>query len=167
MKRGFIFGLTALLALLLTVGCVSFLSATSVCDRVPEGTRSVVCEVAAELRTTPEQVSTVLKLANLAGLSSNAYTASHAAAFVDELTGLVEFLRDSGSITYRQIVSAVLERYYTLPPEVQALFVVADDVVHIESQVVNGLLLSDFDFGLLLSHLAQQRAILAPFMEQK
>lgn len=157
--------LGALCALLFTIfGCAGFPARPSVCDAVPQDSYSAICQAAETMHATPEDVATILKLANVAALSGHVYTARQADVFIDELSAFLTAARQNGGITYGALVAAAMQRYGALPPEVQAVFIVLDGAVAVDAPAVTSLLLSDYDYGLLLGHLQQQKALLAPFL---
>lgn len=145
-------------------GCAGVQTGQSVCDTVPEGSYSAICQAADVMGTRPEDVATILKLANVAALAGNVYTALQADAFIDEVRAYLVQTRDQGGITYADAVNAALARYGLLPPEVQAVFIVLDGAVSIDAPEVTALTLSNYDYDMLLGHMDQQKALLAPFL---
>jgi hypothetical protein len=140
--------------------CASVQTKPSVCDTVPEGEHSVICDLAEKSGTTPEMIAGVLKLANVGGLSGKLYTAQEASVFLDGIILTLETLEEG--ITYTDAVKYILLKMEGLTPEVQALFIVLDDFTGYQFETPQ--LLSDFDINLLLTHLKEQKALLAPFL---
>lgn len=146
--------------------CASPQIKPSICDTVPEGEHSVICDLAGKANTTPEMVSGVLKLANVGGLSGKLYTAQQANIFIEEIISALEAVKEQGTgLTYEDAVKYIITKVSGLTPEVQSLFVIMNDFTQYSFETPQ--ILSDFDIGLLLTHLREQRMILAPFLIQK
>lgn len=148
---------------LLASGCVTTTQTSSVCDRIPPGQYSVVCQVAEHLGQPPEKVAAVLKVANLAGLASEAYTAQRARDFIAELRDFVVASKGT-SLTYAALVRYATTKYASLPPEVQASMIILQSAAGVQVEGLDGLLLSDYDFQLITGHLDEQMQIILPFL---
>ncbi len=149
---------------LLVCACATnFASNESVCAKIPDGQTSVICQISEKVNVTPEAVSGVLKIANLAGVASKTYTVSQALAFIDRMEIILKDVQISG-ITYADFVIFITKEYNALPPEVQALFVILEDFKLIDIPEIQLVKLTDYDFGMISRHFAAQRKVLMPFL---
>ena len=178
-NQGFTKSVGWAMVLLFTFLCVGILSTMhfqscattgvqkpSVCDTIPEGQTSVICDLSAQVGQPPETVAGILKIANIGALSGHLYTAQQAALFIDEAIGFLEIIQENNSeLTYMVVVQYILQKLEIMPPEVQAIFVVLEDFMHYDFGGIR--ILSPFDIDLLLKHLHDQKAILAPFVVVK
>jgi len=138
-------------------GCAINQQAPSVCDTLEPG-QSVICDMADKVGQRPETVASFLKLGNVAGLSGKLYTAQQADKFISDTINHLKSL--TGGLTYAQAVKYVITTLAGLSPEVQSLFIVLDDFIAIDTNEV----LTSIDIEMLITHLQQQKAIVAPFI---
>jgi hypothetical protein len=149
-----------LVMFLILVGCATTQQPPSVCDNKPD---SVICQVAAKVGQTPEQMAQVLKIANITALMNDVYTAQEAAAFVADLQAFVKTCRESQA-TYATVISYVVLRYNKLPPKVQIAFLLLQTVAGVQVEGLNDRPLTDDDYDMLEYHLNQQMQIITPFL---
>jgi hypothetical protein len=147
----------------LFIGCAAADVPESVCDRIPPGEYSVICRLADRLGQSPEQVSAVLRVANLAGLASDAYTARQARVFIVELQEFLQGSTDRG-LTYAGLLDYATGKYLDLPPEVQASLIVLRSVGGLRAPELEQVLLSGYDYRLLEAHLDEQMRLVTPFL---
>lgn len=151
--------------LALFVGCGSVQVATPVCDAIPDGSYSVICQLADKIGTTPETAAAMLKVANTVSLAADVYTAQQASLFVSEMRKYINTARDQG-VTFAVAYAALEKKYGSLPAKVQSAFVSLEDVLKIDVSATDiaDIILSDYDYVLLLKHLDAQDRVIAPFL---
>lgn len=152
--------------IVLLAGCSALgiqLKPSDWCAKIPAGSYSVICQISDKVGTSPEAVAATLKIANIAMLEE-VYTARQADEFIIKLQAAAKAARESNGATYKQLVQYILARYKILSPKVQAALVVLDDFVEIDAPEIQAQLLSDYDWDGIEKHLADQRAIIAPFL---
>ena len=136
------------------------------CANIPEGSYSVICEISHKMGQEPEDIASVLKLANLTSLTTDVYAAAEAKAFIVDVREYVENARKiSTGFTYKELVQYVVAKYSLLPKKVQALLIVLDDYVAIDDGEISVKCLSDYDFGMIDYHLEEQDRIADVFLE--
>lgn len=144
------------------VGCLST-STSSVCDSVPVGQSSIICDAAKEIGISPESLSQVLILANMAALEADVYIANEAYIFIENAE---KALRASQTdVTYGQVISYLLREYSGLSPAAQGVFAVIDPLqglVNMEEYAPK--LLSEYDVSLLLRHLSKQKSVIRAYL---
>lgn len=134
----------------------------SVCEKIPDGEASVICEVAATMGVTPEAVSNFILLANTTGLVTEAYTAAEADAVLDTVEKFVKEGQGSG-LTYSGLIQAALAYHGTLTPKMQATFIVMQEFMEVP-EVPGGKILTGYDYKLIFAALEKQRRVVAPFL---
>ena len=156
-----------LLVAFMLVGCATTgVQKPSVCDTIPEGQTSIICDLSKQTGQPPEVVAGILKIANIGALSGHLYTAQQAALVIDEAIGFLEIIQENNSeLTYVVVVQYILTKLEIMPPEVQAIFVVLEDFMYHDFGGIR--ILSPFDIGLLLKHLKEQKLFIAPFVLAK
>lgn len=156
MKRFLMVVLAVVMAF--TVGCSGMMAMKdSVCHRIPEGETSVICEAAFALNIAPENMASILKLANTGALYADAYTAQQALKFLDEVEQFLIKAQAVG-LTYVAVAEAAKHKYGELPGKVQAAFIILEDFLEVPQPIADKLL-TDFDFKLLLGDLQEQRRV--------
>jgi hypothetical protein len=134
-----------------------------VCDTIPEGQTSVICDLAHKVGQSPETVAGILKLGNVAALAGHLYTAHEASLFIDITINHLKFIQANGDgLTYMSAVQYVLNALSGLSPETQAVFIILEDFMYFDFGEIR--VLSDFDIGMLLKHLNDQKMLIAPFL---
>ena len=146
------------------VGCATTgVQKPSVCDTIPDGQTSVICDLAKQVGQSPETVAGILKLGNIASLAGHLYTAQEASLFIDMVIDYLKFTQANGTgVTYMFAVEYILYTFSFMSPEAQAVFIILQDFMNFDFGETR--LLSDFDIGLLLKHLNDQKALIAPFL---
>jgi len=147
------------------IGCAGTNIKPSVCDNIPEGSYSVICDISNHLKMQPEYVSAILKVGNLAGLASNVYTAQQASAFVDDIRRYLTNAELGNGLLYATLLEYGKRKYQTLPATVQAAIIILEDFTTIDLSIIPGSerMLSAYDFGMLHKHLDKQDVIILPF----
>jgi hypothetical protein len=161
MHRIFSFLLALMLFFFCLVGC-TIQRGLPVCEQIPEGETSAICEVAAAQGVSPESVSNIILFANLTGLVTEAYTAPEAAAVIDTVETYIVGVQKTG-VTYQALIQAVLIYHGTLTPKMQAAFIVLQEFM-VVPEVQGEKLLTEYDFKLILAALDKQRRVIAPFL---
>jgi len=163
--RGILSALFALIFFcLVCAGCAGFgVKTSSVCSNIPEGTTSVICSTATALNVSPEAVSSIITVSNMAGLVSGAYTAEEAIVVIDTMDAFVVSVQKNGGITYISLIQMALSYYNTLSPKMQAAFIVLQEFITVPD-ALGGELLTDYDYTLILAALAKQRLAVTPFL---
>ncbi|MBN1840799.1 MAG: hypothetical protein JW883_00755 [Deltaproteobacteria bacterium] len=134
-----------------------------VCDQIPEGETSTICEISVRVGQKPETVAGVLKVTNLALLAEDVYTAQQALDFIEDVeTRLNEAKTAGNGVSYVSAIDYVRNRFLALPAKVQAFLVVVSDFTEVD--IGSDKFLTNYDIDLLLEHLDKQRAIVAPFL---
>lgn len=149
----------AVLTVVFLAGCATMQPPVSICEGKPD---SVICRVAGKAGQTPEQMAQVLKVANIAALTGDVYTARQAAAFVEDLQEFVRVCRETQA-TYADVVLYVLAKYEALPPKIQVAFVLLQTVAGVQVEGLNDTILTDDDYDMLAHHLNQQMQIISSF----
>jgi len=153
--------LIPLIAILFLVGCAT----GNICNKVPEG-ESVICDATDSIGVSPESLSNILVIVNVAALEKSIWTAREAMEFVEEAEKLLkEAKKWNNLITYGDVVDYLLRAYSGLSPRVQAVFVVIDpltSLTSIEYQMPQ--FLSEFDIDMLLAHLDKQKYIISLYL---
>ena len=162
MKTAVIFIVISLLFIF--TGCATTgVQKPSVCDTIPEGQTSVICDLSSQVGQSPETVAGILKLGNVAGLAGHLYTAQEASLFIDITIDHLKFIQaNGGGLTYMSAVQYILNSLSIMSPEAQAVFIILEDFMNFDFGEIR--LLSDFDIGLLIKHLNDQKAIITPFV---
>ncbi len=134
---------------------------TSVCNDIPVGETSVICEIATDIDVSPEYVIYVLKIGNVTALATEVYTAKKALAFVEDLQLFLTDAQRKG-LTYAAIIQYAKVRYKELPEKVQIAFVVLQEFVNPPDEVATKLL-TDYDYSILQTGLSEQSDVIRPF----
>jgi hypothetical protein len=134
------------------------------CDKVPADSYSLLCQIAHKYNTEPEDVAGVLELGNIAGLSSNLYTAEQAIAFIDDLEDDAKQAKEIGTVTWDLFVIDLVAKYKDLPPTVKALFVLQKDYLNVDLPGINITPLSQYDWDGIISRLEKQKALARIFI---
>ena len=103
------------------------------CANIPEGSYSVICEISHKMGQEPEDIASVLKLANLTSLTTDVYAAAEAKAFIVDVREYVENARKiSTGFTYtRSWFNTSWPNTACFPKRFKPLLIVLDDyVVH-------------------------------------
>lgn len=135
---------------------------------VPEAQNSVICQVSKKINVSPENLSKVLLIANVAMLESeskdpNKTVAKEAYSFVTKAKAKLESI--VGDLTYGDVVNYLLNTYKILPARVQAIFVVIDPLQDVVNQnIYFNKVLSSYDIQLLIRHLNKQEIIIKAYM---
>ncbi|MCK9325015.1 MAG: hypothetical protein M0P69_05925 [Bacteroidales bacterium] len=128
------------------VGCGTLQVKNPVCENAPEC--SLICQKIPE----PESVDLLLKLANDEMLYRGTYTVAQASDFLDRIEGYVMDIT-----TYSGLILAVNRELELLPLLIRnKLFILADATYEINV----ALPICDFDRGLILKEIAEQRKML-------
>lgn len=158
--------LAAFVACFLISGCVTMKGPNdSYCSSIQEGQYSVLCLVAERLNSTPEAAAAILKLSNVTMLATDKYSAREALGFIDGIDIYLKQMEFTG-VTYKMVMQAFMSRYAKLTPAVQSLFVVFEGAVKIDVPEITMLPLTVLDFSKIYNHLAEQRAVIMPFLLQ-
>lgn len=145
-------------------GCVTaIIPQEGVCDKIPEGSYSVICQIAEKMGTTPETMAGLLKVGNLAGLATSAYDANQASAFIEDLKTFLENSKAQG-LAYAAVLEYAQGKYAKLPLQVQASLTLIETVGGVQIAGMGDTLLSDYDYELLIGHLDDQLKLLAPYL---
>ena len=136
------------------------------CANIPEGSYSVICEISHKMGQEPEDIASVLKLANLTSLTTDVYAAAEAKAFIADVREYVKNARKlSEGLTYSELVQWVVAKYNLLPKKTQALIIVLKDYACIDDGEISAKVFSDYDFTMVDSHLDEQEQIADVFLE--
>lgn len=134
-----------------------------VCLNIPEGEKSVICELANEMNTTPEALSQILQVANFGALESDVYNAQEANKFVDGIITDLKGIQETGNvITFMQAITYLNKKFDLLPTKIQVLFVIInpDNLVNYQINIP----LSNYDIILLIKHLNKQKQIIQVYL---
>jgi hypothetical protein len=139
---------------------------TTVCDQIPDGSYSVLCEISSATGISLENVAGVLQTGNLAGLAADAYTADQAMDFVCEIRTYLTRAQNGYGILYTTLLGYLEEKYGLLPGVVQASITLASQIAGADLSGIAGAakMLSDYDFELLYRHLDAQEEIIKTFL---
>jgi len=156
----------SMFVVMMLIGCAGMAVKPSVCDTVPEGSYSVICDISHYLNVRPEDVSGVLKVGNLGGLALDAYTAQEAKDFINDIRIYLKRAQSGHGLLYATLLEFGEEKYNILPAAVQASIVLIEQFATVDLSMIpgSGRVLSDYDFAMLLKHLDGQDMIIAPFL---
>jgi hypothetical protein len=136
---------------------------TSQLCAVPEAQNSVVCELSAKLKTTPEMISQSLQVANLGALASDVYTAQQADEFVDKIITDIQDIQKMGKeISYLDAINYIDGKLNLLPTKIKAVFVLID-TAGLTTQGIKQPL-TDYDFDLIIRHLQKQKELIKIYL---
>lgn len=141
------------------VNILTGVETASVCDSIPDGEHSVICEIAAQAGTRPETVAGVLKVSNAGALAADIYTAAEASAFIDEIRAALVDAHADGGLTYAEAVAYVIEKYRLLPAGIQAGFEILNQFTGVEIGFLGDEMLSEYDVSMIITHLDEQQTI--------
>ena len=152
MKHFFMILITFLLAGgIFLSGCVGLEPQPSVCEK-PEAEGSVICNIAARIGTTPEQLDFIIRLGTAAALDKNPDQAGKALMFLDK----VEALLDGNGVTYDALAVLLKDKPLTFVVMQEVL----DQMAGLENPLGELLPISDFDLSLLRTHIERQRKLI-------
>lgn len=135
-----------------------------VCDRIPEGETSVICELADRAGQSPETVAGIIRLANIGMLAGKNYTAREALDFITGIRGhLIEAKAAGTSIAYAAAVAYARAKFTALSPEAQIAFMVVDSFIAVDIGEGDLEGLSNYDIDMLLAHLDDLAATVAMY----
>lgn len=158
MKR--LLGVLAVLMIFIS-GCAT----SNICENIPEGQISVICEATDFIHVSPENLSKILLITNIAALEADKYTALEAMAFVNDAEAKLIAVKGKNTLTYGDVVNYLINEHAGLSPRLQAVFTIVDplsSLIYMEEQLPT--ILSDFDIDLLLLHLAKQKTIIMLYL---
>lgn len=163
-KTKFMILLIALFFLL--TGCLEKAPEVLVCNNIPADNYSVLCSVSNHLNIPLEEVSRVLKIANVVGLGADVYTAQQADAFMKSIRAFIIQSKRQG-LLYGALMNFVETKYGLLPNKVKASIVLVRQLSTVDLSLVPGSdrFLSDYDYKLLFLHLDKQEEIIKPFLD--
>lgn len=148
--------------LVLVYGCGTLSQTkTSVCNEIPVGDTSVICDIAGSINVSPEYVSYVLKIGNVTALATEVYTAKKALAFVEDLQAFLTDAQHKG-LTYAAVLQYAKTKYTELPQKVQIAFVVLQEFVNPPEEFATKPL-TDYDYSILQAGLSEQYNVIRPF----
>jgi hypothetical protein len=157
--------LTLLLISLCLTGCLTLKTTkTPVCETIPQGSYSVICDIAGRIGTTPETAAGMLKFANTGLLAEDIYTAKEAQVFIRDVKAQIESVRKTG-VTYAVARRYAAEKYGSLSRKAKAALVLMEEFTSFDDAVPSERLLSDYDYTLLLKHLDDQERIAQIFLD--
>jgi len=138
---------------------------SGVCDKIPEGSYSVICDISEYLGKSPESVGKILKVGNLAGLAVKAYTAQEGMNYIEDIRAHLKNAQETGGLTYSALYAYAVKKYAALPVQVQLAIVLVEEIsgVSLPVSILNAQL-SDYDYAMLYGHLDEQAALLRPFL---
>lgn len=163
MALGIVIGIACIAYSLLSLpGCKT---EGSVCENIPEGQTSFICKATDAINVSPENLSKMLLITNLAALEANHYTAQEAMTFIEAAEDKLNAAKGLNTLTYGDVVNYLLSTYGGLSPAAQAVFTIVDplsSLISMDSHFPD--LLSDFDIDLLLAHLLKQKTIIKLYL---
>lgn len=140
--------------LALLAGCAT---TSSLCPK--EG--SAICALSEKLNTSPEAISQVLQVANVAALEKSLYTATEADKFIDQIIADVQAYQGK-TVTYAQAVKYLNDKFNLLSPQIQAVFIIMNPADLAAKEIT--IPLSDYDLGLIIAHLQKQKLLVAAYL---
>jgi len=143
-------------------GCSMFqTNEPSICERIPEGETSIICEASNKLGTTPEETASLLKVANAGVIIADKINAKEVLIFIMDAKQILYHLSDEG-LTLEEVLSYVAWEYGMLTPESQLLISLLNPFAGVEFEGPE--YLSDFDIYLLQCHLDEQAHMVESLM---
>jgi hypothetical protein len=123
---------------------------------------SAICALSDKLGASPESLSQVLQIANVAALEKSLYTAKEANQFVDQIIKDVQAYRGK-TITYVQAIKYLNDKFNVLSPQIQACFIIMNpaDLATKEISIPS---LSKDDINMIINHLKKQKALISVYL---
>ena len=149
-----------ILLILIFTGCAMFKS--NICQNIPEGQTSVICQLALATKVSPENMSITLQIANMAALEKNLYTAKEAGKFIDSIIiDLKNYKTSEITISYYQAIDYLNKKFKLLSPQAQVAFIIINPGALSEYKIDSPL--SSYDIDLIINHLVKERAIVSAY----
>jgi hypothetical protein len=159
MKMFYLFMILISALVVFLIGCAT---KSNLCP-APEGEISAICQIAQKMNTSPEAISQILLISNMAALDEELYTAQEAKTFVETILKDIDKIQADGtSITYLQAIDYVNKKFKLLSPKAQACFVILNPVDLAEKEIK--IPLSEYDLGLVKRHLKKQLQIINVYL---
>jgi len=136
---------------MLLSSCVALQPKPSVCDK-PDAEGSVICALAGRIGTTPEQLDFMLRLGTAVALDSNPDEAGEALRYLDKATALL----NGTGITYDALAMLLKNKPLTFVVATEVI----DQMVGLENPLGELLPISEFDIGLLRTHVERQKQLI-------
>ena len=156
-----------LIVSLIFFGCITIKSNVQkpICETIPSNSYSIICQIANHANKTPEQVASVLRIANTTALAEDLYTAKEAKKFIDGIKDDINIARKT-DISYEIAQKYIMNKYNALSKKERALFIIANEFVSINTpDIAINEPLSDFDIDMILKHLDNQSDIIDVFLD--
>ena len=143
-------------------GCSMFqTNELSICERIPEGETSVICEASNKLGTTVEETAKLLKVANAGIIIADKINAKEVLTFIMEAKQILHLFSGDG-LSLEEVLSYVAWEYGMLTSESQVLISLLNPFAGVEFEGPE--YLSDFDIYLLQLHLDEQAQMVQSLM---
>lgn len=157
MKKSFIL-VVMIFLIMLFAGCMG---KSQLCA-VPEAEGSKICAFSEKLHLDPAYMSQGLLAINFVALKKSVYTPGQAYVFVEKLENELTELRAQGKVwTIEQAINYIDGKLNVLPEDVRLAFQTFD--IHQFTDIEIKLPITDYDFELILRHLAKQKALIEIF----
>lgn len=143
--------LLVLITIVFLSSCVALQPQPSVCEK-PEAEGSVICSLTQRMSTTPEQVDFLLQVSSALLLEENPSEAGKVLASVNKV---MEY--SGGSGTYDGLAKLILKERPLVGVVVKKF---VDNMVGLEDPIGSLLPISDFDKGMIMYHLQQQKTLI-------
>ena len=133
----------------------------SICEQIPEGETSIICEASNKLGIPIEETARLLKLANAGIIIADKVNAKEVLSFIMETKQILHYLTDEG-LTLEDVLSYTAWEYGMLTSESQVLISIVNPFAGVEFEGIK--YLSDFDIYLLQCHLDEQAEMVRSLM---
>lgn len=152
-----------LTTLLLIISILALLAGCATTSNYCPHEGSAICTLSEKLNTSPESISQVLQIANVAALEKSLYTAQQADLFIDAIMADLKKVKAEGvSISYVDALKYVSDKFDLLSPSAQAAFIIMNPA-DLATQEIN-IPLSEYDIDLLIKHLKKQKALVKVYL---
>jgi len=141
---------------LITLSCFAILASCTSTSRIcmtPAATDSLICPTLAKVSLTPESANLMFKLANIEMLRANAYAVGDVTKFFDSVERLLE------TDTYSELAQYILFEIASLNKKYQLEIMLVTQSFEVFQNLKIPII--EFDKGMLRTHIAQQRQLLA------
>ena len=153
---------TALLIIMMVFMLAGCGTTSNLCT-VPESEGSKICALSESMNMDPALISQGLLAINFIALKNSVYTPQQAIDFVSDLEVELVDLRAQGQIwTLEQAINYIDAKLDVLPDDVKLAFMVFDTDGLSQMEIKQPI--TDYDFELVLRHLAKQRTLIRIYL---
>lgn len=150
-----------LTTLILIISIIAMLAGCATTSSLCPKEGSAICALSEKLNTSPEAISQVLQIGNIAALEKSLYTATEADKFINQIIADVQAYKGK-AVTYTQAVQYINKKFNLLSPQIQAVFIIMNPADLAAKEIT--IPLSDYDIDLILKHLQKQKVLIKVYL---